>query len=172
MAKIYEFVIKNQTTTQDNVITEEQIPDGNINFGGSSAINSILQTKKKIKPTISPNPQLKIGGGNRTGVDHDRFQRVYTSIGNKFTGGLYEKSVRGLSATKGAISGNALGWAVLAQMAINIVMSEVIRPLHKQAEERNANDILKIRTGAMSVGNNYDLSVNIFTGRKHYKSNS
>lgn len=165
MAQIYEIVLKNQqNSAQNNVVTEEQI--------SVNPETSITEVKEKIKPLINANPKIKIGGGNRTGVEHDRYQRIITTIGNRFTGGQYEKTVRFANASRGAYFGNTLGFTVIGQFLFNFIDKQILTPLQRQAQERNDNDVLKIRTGNLTISNTYFPYFNLITGRRKYNTNS
>lgn len=167
MAQIYEIVLKNQQQVQpqQEIVTQEQVV---------SDVNGTMPiVKQKIKPTVSPTPKIKIGGGNRTGVEHNKYERAINTTLNRFTGGLWERGSRISKSAYGLlVAGSSVGATILFKEMLDSTFKYIIEPLQKQAQERNDKDILKIRTGNLTLGANYDMSVNFITGRRKYKNNS
>lgn len=148
--------------------------------GSGSSKNKVTKKDFDENGTLQPK-RTSIGnvrkGRPRTGkaVEPNRYRRIYNSTLNKITGGVWERSDRFFRGTNGLLEyGNTVGINILGQFGFNAIYNAFDREyqaLKKQAEERNTKDILRIRTGDIRIGNDYEVTRNFFTGRIHYKSN-
>jgi hypothetical protein len=150
----YTIVIKDKTSkrTGKEVTTNDVKPDGTV--------------KEKKSPKITPPKKDK-----PKAAEPNRVSRVINSTFNKFTNGMWEKGKRLYSATTAvAMSGSVVGGVIIAQMVVNTIKAQYDNYV-RQAEERNQQDILRMRTGTRDIAFNQDYDVNFWTGRVHYKNN-
>lgn len=147
-----------------------------------SRSNSQNVTRKDFDASGSLKPKRNVMGGKRTGrpragkaAEPNKYQRLYNSTLNKLTGGRWERGNRFFRAAEsftnfGSLVGATIVGKFVVDKVVEVVM-ELTRDLNRESEEKNAKDILRIRTGDMAIGSNYKISTNFFTGRVTYKSN-
>ena len=110
-------------------------------------------------------------GGNRGGVEHNRYMRPINPLMNQLTGGWWEKGQRlgragagvlDVAKTKGI--GAALGSTgalLILQFAIMMGV-QAFKDQQKKAREENQANYLKIKSGQTTLGQEYKVSKNIF----------
>lgn len=134
----------------------------------------------------SGNGQKGVGGnknkkvkGKGTGVELNRYRRISTTIGNKLTGQMYSRGIRGIRAvthlvSKNEITGkmqvNGVAIAILIQLVLQLI-GKIDQHFIIQATRENTMNYRKLEVGKNQISNNFDVSTNFFTGKVTYKEN-
>ena len=157
MATIYRFIIEQKTTVSDG----RKSSDGTTKGAGKTGRNISV-------------------GGSKGGVEHNRKMRAINPLMNKVTGGWWEKGMRlgraGLGLVKNAEENGIKG--VLSGPALYIIIAFVITMLLKwqqkeikKANELNTQNYKQLENGVGGIHGQYEISTNIWTGRRTYNQN-
>lgn len=119
-------------------------------------------------------------GEGKGGVEHNRYMRAINPMLNKATGGAWEKGMRlgragaGLiqvDKTTGAFAGfSAVAIVIILQMIINTVLKFQERD-RKIAKQQNMQNFKMLENGVGAIHTNYDISVNVWSGKRTYNEN-
>jgi hypothetical protein len=156
MATIYRFIVEGVGTSQAQTVLQNNDVD----------VNGVLIPKKGA----GSKGGASLLAHNRGGVDHNRYMRPINPLINRITGGYWEKGQRVGRALQqlpadfkangiGAIGGVAS--LILIQFAI-MEVDKYIREQQKKAREENQTNLLKQKSGASILTNNYKISRNMF----------
>lgn len=161
MATIYRFVIEQQSGASDNGRKTRE-PSSNSKGAGKKGRN------------------VSYFGGEKGGVEHNRYTRAINPLLNKVTNGAWEKGMRIGRAAAGLFQKNsATGkFAGLSATAVTIIISFIIQSLLKwqsmeiqKAERLNAQNYKQFENGYSSIHGAYKVSVNMWNGRVNYNEN-
>lgn len=158
MATIYRFIVEQQQVS------------------GSSGRKSSGTTKKSAKDKT-----FTLMG--TMGVEHNRKLRAINPVLNKATGGYWEKGMRlgraglGLLKFKKGADGSVV-FGGISGVAIAIIISFLSQTLIKyhsriieQEEKVNKQNYRKLETGQSSIHSFYEVSTNLWTGKRTYNEN-
>lgn len=160
MATIYRFIVEQKTTSGRG--------------GGRKG------TKPSKGTTAKKGKWVGIfSTGERGGVEHNRKMRAINPLINKATGGWWERSNRLGRAGIGLLQKNTLtGKLALSGVAIAIIVSFAIQMIMKIqardiliAQKQNTQDFKAMENGVGAVRGAYDISVNLWNGRRTYNQN-
>ena len=162
MATIYRFIVEQKTTS-----------------GGQGRKSSSTDSNFSKKTTAKKGKWVSILGGEKGGVEHNRKMRAINPVLNKMTNGYWEKGMRLGRAGMGLVKRNtATGALALSGVAVAIIISFVIQTVLKiQARERqiadkqNMQDFKSMENGVGAIRGAYDISVNMWNGRRTYNEN-
>ena len=149
----------------------------------------IVEEKQGNSTTTTTNsgtPVAKNGAGNRSfnlggmfgGTEHNRYMRPINSVMNRVTGGFWEKGTRlakaganvvqvgGKEGVLGALG--SVGFAIIVQFLV-IEMMKMFEQEKKKAREENQANFLKIKSGQTTLGQEYNVSKDIF-GKITYRN--
>jgi hypothetical protein len=152
MASVYRIIVENKE----------------INNGYSISSNGEILPKKGS----SKGSGLKNGilTGKRGGVEHNRYMRPINPLLNRYTGGVWEKSLRFGRAMSGLITtGSLVGASILLQFGVN-ALDKTFRQYKKRVEQNNNSNFLQMKYGVNTINEAYSVSKNIITGKITYKS--
>lgn len=160
MATIYRFIVEQKTT-------------GGGSGGRKGAKPSKGTTAKKGKWVGL------LSTGERGGVEHNRKMRAINPLLNKATGGWWERSMRLGRAGMGLLKRNTLSGALaVSGVAIAIIIAFAIQMIMKVqardrliAQKQNTQDFKAMENGVGAVRGAYDISVNLWNGRRTYNQN-
>ena len=161
MATIYRFIV------------EQKGSAGRSGRKSGDSTNKKGASKGKVKTTT-------LLGSAKGGVEHNRYLRPINPVMNKLTGGYWEKGMRLGRAGLGLVKFNAEtgAFAGLSYVAIAIIISFILQSIMKiQARDRevankqNAQDYKSMENGIGAVRGAYDISVNVWNGRRTYNQN-
>lgn len=160
MATIYRFIVEQKTT-------------GGGSGGRKGAKPSKGTTAKKGKWVGL------FSTGERGGVEHNRKMRAINPLLNKATGGWWERSMRLGRAGMGLLKRNTLSGALaVSGVAIAIIIAFAIQMIMKVqardrliAQKQNTQDFKAMENGVGAVRGAYDISVNLWNGRRTYNQN-
>ena len=163
MATIYRFIVEQKTT----------------GGGGQGRKSSNTDSGFSKKSTAKKGKWVSILGGEKGGVEHNRKMRAINPLLNKMTNGYWEKGMRIGRAGMGLVKRNtATGALGLSGVAVAIIISFVIQTVLKiQARERqiadkqNMQDFKSMENGIGAIRGAYDISVNMWNGRRTYNEN-
>ena len=119
-------------------------------------------------------------GGDKGGVEHNRKMRAINPLLNRMTGGAWEKGMRltraGIGLAKNVQEKGASG--IWSSPAIYIIIAFVITTLlkwqqneMKKAEKQNSQNFKMLENGSSAIHGEYEISVNIWNGRRTYNEN-
>lgn len=158
MATIYRFIVEQQQG------------------GGSSGRKSGSTTKKNAK-----DKSFTLMGS--MGVEHNRKLRAINPVLNKATGGYWEKGMRlgraglGLMKFKKTADGSA-AFAGFSAVAIAIIVSFLLQTsmkhhqrLIERNEKANKQNYRKLETGQDAIHTYFEVSTNLWTGKRTYNEN-
>ena len=160
MATIYRFIVEQKTT-------------GGGSGGRKGGKPSKGTTAKKGKWVGL------FSTGERGGVEHNRKMRAINPLLNKATGGWWERSMRLGRAGMGLLKRNTLSGALaVSGVAIAIIIAFAIQMIMKVqardrliAQKQNTQDFKAMENGVGAVRGAYDISVNLWNGRRTYNQN-
>lgn len=163
MATIYRFIVENKYT-------------GGGTGGGSGRKSSSGRSKKS---TAKAGRWVSIFGGEKGGVEHNRYMRAVNTVINKGTGGYWEKGMRLGRAGLGLVQRNTeTGKLRIGGPAISIIIAFIIQALLKwqnlewqKSQRFNAQNFKQMETGLSSIHTSYKVSAGFFNGRITYKEN-
>ena len=161
MATIYRFIIESKTSG-----------------GGGSGRNTSGGGNKK-KQTAKKGRWVSVIGGDKGGVEHNRKLRAINPLLNKMTGGYWEKGMRLGRAGLGLVQRNTeTGKIGLSGTAVAIIIAFVIQAILKwQNHERqianqlNTQNFKALENGFSSIRGQFDISVNMWNGRRTFNQN-
>ena len=163
MATIYRFLIEQKTSASGSGRKDTSPSNGGAKKGAA----------KKGK-------NVSIFGGERGGVEHNRYMRAINPLANKATYGVYEKGVRAARATfgvmknisekgaKGIFSGPAL--VILAQLVL-LGINKLHEVERNKADKLNQQNYKQLENGIGAIHGYFEVSTNIITGRHTYNQN-
>ena len=149
MATIYEFIVRDQTTTKESRMVDADT-------GEVIAKNEV----KKSKPF----------SGSNKGVDHNRYMRAVNPLVNRYVPN-FEKSVRAGRAIAGIydttlqngfVSGFTGVGAVVMLELILVKLDDLRREQIEKAKADNLANYNKLITGQTQLSNTINASKNIF----------
>ena len=119
-------------------------------------------------------------GGDKGGVEHNRKMRAINPLLNRATGGAWEKGMRltraGIGLAKNVEENGISG--VFSGPAIYIIIAFCITAILKwqqseikKANKQNAQNFKMLENGADAVHGDYEISVNLWNGRRTYNQN-
>ena len=159
MATIYRFIVENRTSTK-----------------GSGRTSSSGMSKKA---TAKKGRWVSVIGGEKGGVEHNRKLRAINPLLNRATGGWWEKGMRlgraGLGLVqrntetgKIGISGTAI--AIIIAFAIQMLMKWNAQQMEK-GRRMNEQNFKSLENGVGAVHGAYNVSVDLWTGKRTYNEN-
>ena len=165
MATIYRFIIEQKQTGASGG-TGRTPKQASANKGGAG---------KKTTSLFS-----YATGSGKGGVEHNRYLRAINPMLNKATGGAWEKGMRlgragaGLiqvDKQTGAFAGfSAVAIVIIIQMVINTILKFQERD-RKIAKQENMQNFKMLEIGSGAIHTNYDISVNVWSGKRTYNEN-
>ena len=161
MATIYRFIVEQKTTSSG---------------GRKSSSESSGMSKKS---TAKKGKFVSIIGGEKGGVEHNRYMRAVNPLLNKATGGWYEKATRVGRAGLGIVQRNTeTGAYRVSGVSITIIFAFLLQMLMKWhnkemalAEQKNKQNFKMLENGFGQINGAYDISVNVWNGRQTYNQN-
>ena len=141
--------------------------------GGSSGGRK--NTRKPKGAGKTPN----LFGGSRGGVEHNRYMRAVNPVLNKMTNGYWEKGTRLGRAGLGLVQKNTeTGQIRVSGVSIAIIIALIITTLIKLqnknlewGRKRNEQNFKMLENGVNAVHGEYNISVNVMSGRRTYNEN-
>lgn len=163
MATIYRFIV-----------------EGKGGKGGKGGVGG----KKKTKDDKTYTLLNFFKQGEKGGVEHNRKLRAINPALNKITAGYWEKGMRigrasmGLvkfkkNKTTGATEFAGLSWpafAIIFAFAIQVAMKHHAKLIQKE-EEKNKQNFKAMENGIGGVRGNYEVAVNVWSGKISYNQN-
>ena len=161
MATIYRFIVEQKTSESS---------------GRKSSKESSGMSKKS---TAKKGKFVSVLGGEKGGVEHNRYMRAVNPLLNKMTGGWYEKGMRLGRAGLGLVQRNtetgkykisgvsvAIIIAFAIQMVLKVQQSEIAK-----AQQQNKQNFKMLENGFGQINGAYDIGVNIWNGRQTFNQN-
>ena len=157
MATIYRFIVENQMGK------------------GSGRVNGATE-----KTTAKKGKAVSLFGGQRGGVEHNRKLRAINQLGNRMTGGVWEKGMRLGRAGMGLVKVNkdTGEFAGFSGPAIAIILAFLFKSIfdiqnkqRQRAETQNEQNFKALENGFGSVHSEYEISRNFWDGRITYNEN-
>lgn len=161
MATIYRFIVEQKAS------------------GGTGGRKSSADSGISKKTTAKKGRWVSILGGEKGGVEHNRKMRAINPLLNKMTGGYWEKGMRVGRAGLGLVQRNTeTGKLGFSGPAIAIIIAFVIQALLKwqnqervRADKMNSQNYKALENGFGAIRGQYDISVDVITGRRTYNQN-
>ena len=161
MATIYRFIVEQKTTTSG---------------GRKSSSESSGRSKKG---TAKKGKFVSIIGGEKGGVEHNRYMRAVNPLINKLTGGWWERGMRVGRAGLGLVTRNTeTGKLGVSVPAVAILIAFAIKMLldyqksqMRIAEQKNKQNFKMLENGFGQINGAYQISVETMTGRMTYNQN-
>ena len=162
MATIYRFIVE-QKTTQSS--------------GRKSSAESSGRSKRS---TAKKGKAVSILGGEKGGVEHNRYMRAINPLLNKITGGWWERGMRVGRAGMGLVKVNSETgkFAGFSAPAIAIIIAFAIKMLLdyqksqvRIAEQKNKQNFKMLENGFGQINSMYEIAVAPLTGRMTYNQN-
>lgn len=159
MATIYRFIVEQKT---------------------QASSSGRKTTDKATKGAAKKGRSLSFFGGDKGGVEHNRKMRAINPLLNRATGGAWEKGMRltraGIGLVKNAQEEGAKG--IFSGPAIYIIIAFCIQAILKwqqneikKANKQNAQNFKMLENGVDAVRGEYEISVNLWNGRRTYNQN-
>ena len=159
MATIYRFIVQQKSTAKGSGMKERTTSFGKKGSGS-----------KKVS----------LFGGEKGGVEHNRYMRAINPLLNKATGGAWEKGMRIGRAGAGLIQVDSKTgkFAGLSGTAITIIIAFVIQSVLKLqardrriAQQQNNQNYKMLENGMGAIHGEYSIAVNYWNGAKTYNQN-
>lgn len=161
MATIYRFIVEQKAARESS---------GRKGAGASGSAKKGAAKKGKM---------VSIFGGEKGGVEHNRKMRAINPLINRMTGGAWEKAMRIGRAGLGLVQRNTeTGKLGISGPALTILIAFVIKTgmdilkfYQNRATKENMQNYKQLENGVGAVHGQYELSVNVVTGRHTYNQN-
>lgn len=143
-------------------------------------------TSQGRKTNTAPSPKTTAKGkwvsalhSDRGGVEHNRKMRAINPLLNKATHGYWEKGTRLGRAGLGLVQKNTeTGQIRLSGVSIAIIIALIVTTLLKLqnknlewGRKRNEQNFKMLENGVNAVHGEYNISVNVVSGRRTYNEN-
>lgn len=161
MATIYRFIVENKYS------------------GRSSGGRNVSSSENAPRKATAKGKWVNALSSPRGGVEHGRRMRAINPLLNRATGGYWEKGMRVGRATLGLVQRNTetdklrvggIGVAILIAFIIQSMLQLQKKNL-EWGKQRNTQNYKQMETGVSQVHGEYQVSVNMISGRRTYNEN-